>query len=202
MNNQILHLPLFPIPTFLLPGGVIRLRIFEQRYLKLVTIAAKGQGFVLMINSKSAEHHEEKSEVKNRVNDNKWGSWVEVVNFHQGKDGVLEIDVKCSAMVKILSLTQDKDELSFGDVELLSHWSEHAIESNTSKLYQSLKKLICEDKMLNTLYAMPTENSANWVVARWLELLPIALNLKTRFIEQHSFEEAKNLVHSIIFSEK
>lgn len=202
MNNQILHLPLFPIPTFLLPGGVTRLRIFEQRYLKLVTIAAKGQGFVLMISSKSTEHHDEKSEEKNRENDNKWGSWVEVINFHQGKDGVLEIDVKCSAMVKILSLTQDKDELRFGDVELLSHWSEHAIESHSPELYQSLKKLICEDKMLNALYAMPTENSANWVVARWLELLPIALNLKTRFIEQHSFEEAKNLVHSIIFSEK
>ncbi len=30
------NLPIFPLPVFLLPKGVTRLRIFEERYLKMV----------------------------------------------------------------------------------------------------------------------------------------------------------------------
>jgi len=46
MKKITVTLPIFPLPVFLLPGGVTKLRIFEPRYLKMVSTASSGQGFV------------------------------------------------------------------------------------------------------------------------------------------------------------
>ena len=70
MNNEPLTLPIFPLPVFILPGGIIRLRIFEPRYLKMIKIATQGEGFVIWLNPQTSE--------KPMI---KWGSWVEVVKF-------------------------------------------------------------------------------------------------------------------------
>ncbi len=43
-----MQLGLFPLPLFLLPGGITKLRIFEPRYVRLVKESmANNQGFVL-----------------------------------------------------------------------------------------------------------------------------------------------------------
>ena len=57
--------------------------LLPHRYLKMIKIAAKGEGFIICLNHQDLES----SLIK-------WGSWVEIVNFYQGEDGVLEIDVK------------------------------------------------------------------------------------------------------------
>lgn len=93
MNNVNPTLPIFPLPVFLLPNGITRLRIFEPRYLKLVKIASTEQGFIILLQSEKPE-----------TTDITWGSWVEIINFDSGEDGVLEIDVKCKSLVKILSI--------------------------------------------------------------------------------------------------
>jgi Lon protease-like protein len=106
-----INLPIFPLPVFLLPNGITRLRIFEPRDLKMVKIATKEQGFVITPNYNDTNN-------SNFV----WGTWVEIINFHQGDNGILEIDVKSNYLVEISSLDKEKDNLLFGDISIIEHW--------------------------------------------------------------------------------
>ncbi|MBU2925886.1 LON peptidase substrate-binding domain-containing protein [Colwellia sp. 1_MG-2023] len=204
------RLPIFPLPVFILPGGITRLRIFEPRYLKMVKIATQEQGFVIWLNSIESEDSDaintkaENPDLKTmepKEPDTLWGSWVEIINFDQGDDGILEIDVQCKSLVNILSSDQDEDDLHFGVVSERSHWSQEIEQSTTDTLSQSLDNVFDSNTMLNKLYVEKATHNANWVVARWLELIPVDLAIKTSFVHSHSYEEAKGFVQSIIFNE-
>lgn len=182
-------LPVFPLPVFLLPNGITRLRIFEPRYLKLVKIATTEQGFVILLNANSSP-----------LPEIKWGSWVDIINFDKGEDGVLEVDVKCKSLVSILSLENDNQQLSFARVTEISHWSQKTKQIKFNELSTSLEAVFENDKMLDELYHEKSTHNASWVVARWLELLPINLNIKNTFINDYSYQEAESFVHDIILN--
>ncbi|MDO6508249.1 LON peptidase substrate-binding domain-containing protein [Colwellia sp. 4_MG-2023] len=210
MNNVNTRLPIFPLPVFILPGGITRLRIFEPRYLKMVKIATQEQGFVIWLNSIESEDSDSintKAEnpdlktIESEEPDTLWGSWVEIINFDQGDDGILEIDVQCKSLVEILSSDKDEDDLHFGEVSDISHWSQETDQDTTDILSQSLDEVFDSNTMLNKLYVEKATHNANWVVARWLELIPVDLAIKTSFVHSHSYEEAKGFVQSIIFNE-
>lgn len=191
MNDKNLILPIFPLPVFILPDGITRLRIFEPRYLKMIKIATKGQGFVIWSNYQASE----KSLVE-------WGSWVNIINFDQGDDGVLEIDVKCSSLVKIADITQDADKLHFGEITKLTHWSQSRFQPIIDELSSAIEDIFESNILLSDLYTDMQLNNVNWVVARWLELLPVDLNVKSSFVAQYGFVEAKEFVQSIIMQNK
>ena len=181
-------LPLFPLPIFILPNGIARLRIIEPRYLKMVKIAAQQQGFVIRLTTDDIQE-----------SDLSWGSWVEIINFNLGKDGVLELDVQCQNLVTLSSIEEDTDKLQFANVNVAKHWSQELQQTNNRNLFKPLYDLFRKDSLLADLYKDMPKQNANWVVARWLELLPVTLNVKKSFIQEQSFEQAKQFVQSIIF---
>ena len=184
------NLPIFPLPVFLLPQGLTRLRIFEKRYLRMVAHAMKHEGFVILAYDKAES-----------VSDMPTGSWVEIVNFDQGDDGVLLIDVRCKCLVDISAMTQDQDKLHHGDVSVKAHWSSSGEDEVADQLAQSLSKAFDENMELNALYPTPYFTQGSWVVARWLELLPVNIDEKRLFVESGSFDAAKEFVQSIILAE-
>jgi hypothetical protein len=172
MQQPNLNLPVFPLPVFLLPKGVTKLRIFEKRYLKMVSLASSGQGFVIWLKGKAIKQTEDNMQ---------WGSWVEIINFDQGDDGVLEIDVMCKSLVMIKNMTNDSDDLNFGDVTCTKHWSEIPADIKNAELAKSLANVFEENTNLNELYPNKILSDSHWVLARWLEILPIELNVKKCF---------------------
>ncbi|WP_157673871.1 LON peptidase substrate-binding domain-containing protein [Cognaticolwellia beringensis] len=185
-----INLPIFPLPIFLLPQGVTRLRIFEARYLKMVSLAMKNKGFVIVTH--------DNDEKNNTV---QVGSWVEIINFDQGEDGILLIDVRCKCLVDIKAITQDQDNLHHGDVAVKNHWPEISLDQTTDKLATSLCKLFRENTELSALYPKQHFEQADWVVARWLEIIPVELAEKSLFVNKDSFNQAKQLLQRIILSE-
>ncbi|TMM43137.1 hypothetical protein FCS21_13485 [Colwellia ponticola] len=187
-----IELPIFPLPVFLLPEGVTKLRIFEPRYLKMVSVASSGQGFVIWLNDNS---------IKADVNDGTmlWGSWVEIINFDQGDDGVLEIDVKCKSLVVINSVMKSRDSFNVAKVSDITHWSQKHADNVSSELATSLEHVFAENDNLNELYPKKSLGDSHWVLARWLEILPIELNVKSGFVVNYNFQEAKRFVESVIF---
>ena len=185
-------LPVFPLSIFLLPQGVTKLRIFEPRYLKMVGIALSGQGFVLWPSDK-------KTNIYQQNESNPWASWVEIINFDQGDDGVLEIDIKCKSLVEIKSITRNDDNLHFGEVSQLEHWSENDIDEPLSELSVSLADVFTDNQELDDLYVQQSLNNHYWVLARWLEILPVNFSVKNSFVIDHNYQEAKEFVESVIF---
>ncbi|TWX69962.1 LON peptidase substrate-binding domain-containing protein [Colwellia sp. C1TZA3] len=185
-----INLPIFPLPIFLLPQGVTRLRIFEARYLKMVSLAMKRQGFVIF------SHDRDEKSTPMSI-----GSWVEIINFDQGEDGILLIDVRCKCLVDINAITQDTDKLHHGDVAAKTHWPDISLDQTTDKLAKSLSKVFIENAELNALYPKQHFDKGDWVVARWLELIPVKLAEKSLFVDKDSFSQAKELLQRIILSE-
>jgi Lon protease-like protein len=193
MKQSKINLPIFPLPVFLLPDGVTKLRIFEPRYLKMIRIASQGQGFVILLNDNNLSMT--KDDIRSY-----WGSWVEIINFDQGDDGVLEIDVRCKSLVDINNIKQYGDELHFGDVELLEHWSQGDMENNTNELSTSLESFFKQMPILNAMYEKKSLSNTHWVLARWLEILPIDINVKNSFVVNRNFQEVKTFVESVILN--
>lgn len=191
------HLPIFPLPVFLLPGGITRLRIFEQRYLKMIQIASKGSGFVIVSNKANSN---KKSTEKTQGDE--WGSWVDIINFDQGDDGVLEIDVKCKNLVQLLSIDKDEDNLHFGDVKISSHWSQNDMKTESIPLFHSLISVFEQSPLLESLYKNDMTANTQWVIARWLEILPVSIDVKTLLSKDDSFLTAQEFVRSIVLSNK
>ncbi|MDO6427900.1 ATP-dependent protease [Thalassotalea sp. 1_MG-2023] len=186
-----MKLPIFPLPVFLLPQGITRLRIFEQRYLNMVKLATKAQGFAILSTATNAQKGERNL-----------ASWVDIINFDQDEQGVLVIDVKCKQLVTLSELIVDKDNLHHGDITHVEHWPERMHDDKTSHLSMSLLKVFEDNKLLTDMYQSGFKDNANWVIARWLELLPINLEDKMMFANQHSFKAAKQFVQNIVLPEK
>lgn len=186
-----MKLPIFPIPVFLLPDGITRLRIFEQRYLKMVRIASKENGFAILLN-----------DAKDDLPEIRWASWVNIINFDQGSDGTLIIDVKCRSLVTVNSITTDKDKLSHADVDSVAHWPVSEHDNITTALSLSLTEVFQKNKELRDLYQDNINDNANWVIARWLELIPVELRIKDGLTASNSLDQAKQLIHSIILPEQ
>jgi hypothetical protein len=187
MNSSTFPLPVFPLPIFLLPGGITRLRIFEPRYLKMVKLATQANGFAILLN----EAERSKLNVS-------WASWVDIINFDQGDDGMLIIDVKCKALVKLIDVEVDKDNLRHANVTKIEHWPSEEHDKVTKQLSSSLLTVFEQNVALSELYQDTFIDNANWVLARWLELLPIALTTKQVFAAKRSFLQAKSFIQSVV----
>ena len=200
-----MNIPIFPLPIFLLPQGVTRLRIFEQRYLNMVKNAQNTNGFVI-------------SFYRNTMSDNiadkiaPWRSLVEIVNFTQGADGILIIDVKCKSLVTIESTSVDDNNLLHGNVSVKPHWGDllpiDALQTldfdviNVDELSQQLNSVFTNNENLNSLYQQQYYENPRWVCARWLEILPLEFLDKSLFSEPDSFLQAADFLNSIIVQKK
>lgn len=184
-----INMPIFPLPVFLLPAGITRLRIFEPRYLKMVKIASQAHGFAILYKSKSEQTPT-------------WASWVEIINFDQ-QDGLLVIDIRCKSLVSLDNLTCDQDNLHFADTSPIEHWASQPHDEVTAQLTRSLTQLFEQHQDLQALYQYDVDYQnktygADWVIARWLELLPLEAKVKNIFTQQDSFEQAKTFLLSVI----
>lgn len=195
MKNTIEHelrnltLPVFPLSVFILPEGKVRLRIFENKYIKMLSIISPHQMFVIQPTSKPVD-----------IKRNHWGSLVTIQDFNQGKDGVLEIDVKCCELVKLLNIHLDENNLAFSKVIPFNHWAKNSVEDpmTSSEMGTALNDIINHNILLSHLYQHRSLTNMYWVIARWLELLPISVKVKSQFVITNNFSQAKNFVDSII----
>lgn len=186
-----INLPIFPLPIFLLPQGITRLRIFEARYLKMVSLAMKNNGFVILPKAKTPKSV-----------DLMTGSWVEIIDFDQSDNGLLLIDVRCKCLVDINKMQQDKDQLHHGEVSSREHWPDISVDATSERMATSLKQVFINNSELDVLYADKYFQQASWIVARWLELLPVKLEEKSAFIAPDSFYRAMQFIQGIILSEE
>jgi len=180
--------PVFPLPVFMLPGGKARLRVFEAKYLKMLSLVSSHQHFIIQsINTWSKENES-------------WGSLVKIQDFNQGDDGILEIDVECSSLVNLYSPTNDNNDLTFAWTKPFHHWSQSKVDGSlpTSVLSTALNDAIASSPILKNLYQHKALENNYWVIARWLELLPLKNSLKVFFIKESSFDSAKSFVKSIV----
>jgi uncharacterized protein len=161
-------LPLFPLNTVLFPGGPLALRIFEPRYLDMVSRCMRESGpfgVVLIREGQEAGPVGEIAPI---------GTSARIVDFTSLPDGLLGLSCLGERRFRVLSRWTQRDGLHMGEVEYLPGETPQAVPEEHRALEQALRRVLAE---VPDLYAgvTPRYEDASWVSYRLAEIVPLPL---------------------------
>lgn len=159
-------LPLFPLHTVLFPGGVLPLRIFEPRYLDLVSDCLRNdQGFGVCLISAGQE-------VGAAAEAYQVGTSARIQDWDNTPEGLLAVTVRGERRFRILRLEVRADQLSVAEVEWIAEAPQCALPVEYAPLARLLDHLL--DDLEPPFKTLPRAlDDAGWVGARLIELLPL-----------------------------
>lgn len=170
-----MKIPLFPLQTILFPGGPLSLRVFERRYLDMVSSCmASDQLFGIILNKPSSTN--------DKNNFSKIGTLAQIVDWDQGSDGVLGLKVIGKERFILTSHYTDENGLNMGEIEILEPEKKLLLPEGYLTLSAILETILNE---FSELYASVTKdfNDASWVGYRLAEILPIELSQRQIYLE-------------------
>jgi Lon protease-like protein len=168
-------IPLFPLQVVLFPGGPLPLRVFEPRYLDMVSNCMKNSvpfGVLLL------DTDQQRGVASMRA----IGTLASIVDWYQGTDGLLGITAMGSERFRLLGVEQQADGLSLGAVEVLPPEPELPLPADYAPMAALLRAVIDD---LGRLYETIDKHygDASWVGYRFAEVLPLELNEKQQLLE-------------------
>ena len=170
------EIALFPLNTVLFPGGVLPLRIFEARYLDMISECLRDQkGFGVCAIRAGGE-------VGQAALCYPVGTLARVQDFDRGGDGVLQVVAHGERRFRVLDQRVESNQLLRARVEWLDERGVAALPGNRQPLADLLRQLL---KRAGTPFSQlqPEYQDAGWVAGRLTELLPFALADKQRVLE-------------------
>lgn len=175
MSNQ-LSIPLFPLNTVLFPGGPLPLKIFETRYLDMISRCLREDspfGVCLLL---------EGGEVGGGARFCEVGTLAKVIDWDQLDNGLLGITALGQQRFRIIRRAQQADQLHVGEVELLAAEASISVPAEYAELTALLEKFL-ED--VGGPYAqIPCHyEDASWVGCRLAELLPMPYEQRQHLME-------------------
>ncbi len=171
--------PLFPLQTVLFPGGPLPLRVFEPRYLDMVSRCMKdSEPFGVLLIADGPDVADTDSVVRTQA----IGTLATVCDWYQGTDGLLGITALGKQRFRLESMTRQDDGLNVGEVELLEPDANTPLPAQYSLMSELLRAVIDD---LGRLYAMIEKHyeDASWVGFRFAEILPLDLQRKQYCLE-------------------
>jgi len=177
----------------LFPGSVLKLKIFEQRYLDLVKNCMKNSlGFVVVLIN-------EGNEVNDTPSIHCIGNYVEITDFETLDNGLLGITIKAKHKVQIRKTTVQHDGLLTGTVEDITEYADST--SATIKKYHHLIEILenlVEHPLLQTDYADIDYRSPSEVSYRLSEFLPTSNLNKQQLLEISRVEDRLDKIETLI----
>jgi Lon protease-like protein len=184
-------IPLFPLGTVLLPGGLLPLRIFEARYVDMVGRCMRQNenfGVVLIQGG---------TEVSSEVQTASMGTTARILDFQTLEDGLLGLLCRGEQRFQIQRRSQQSDGLNLASVE----WSPDPVGVPIEPRYQPLVTLLrgTLSRLSNlSQFLEPRYEDATWVSYRLSELLPLPANLQQRLLEMQGPNERLELLAPLI----
>ena len=160
-------LPLFPLHTVLLPGAALGLRLFERRYLDMVSDCGRnGRGFGICLILDG-------DEAGTAATPAAFGTEAVIEDFGTGSDGLLTLQVRGARRFHVTRTRVRDNGLVMGDVE----WCEADIDDPlrpehsllATLLQHFLEKVGGEHSKVSNAYF----DDASWVSWRLAEFMPI-----------------------------
>ena len=186
-------LPLFPLNTVLFPRGPLPLRIFETRYVDMVKRCMReGSCFGVVLVQGGAEVGEVPGFAA-------IGTTARIVDFNLLPDGLLGITCRGERRFRVLRRWRAADGLNMGAVEWIDPTAAPAVRvpAEYQHLADLLRRVLPE---LGDVYAglESRPDDAEWVGARLVEILPLALGDKQACLELEDPLERLALIAPLI----
>ncbi len=169
-----MELPLFPLNTLLLPGGHLRLKVFEPRYLDLVSACLRGGDPFGICLIKSG------SEVGEAAEPEQVGTLAHIRKADMHEPGVFDIDVEGGDRFRIQSTRVGPNRLLIGEVELWPAESNAPVPEHCAACLRLLRRMAEE---LPELELRPVRDEVAWVGHRLVELLPFEMAVRQAMLE-------------------
>lgn len=173
-----LTIPVFPLHTVLFPGGVLPLRIFEPRYLDMISKCMKthsGFGVCLI-----REGHETGVAADVYA----VGTLANITDWHRREDGLLGITVVGQQRFTLISHQVESNQLITARVALLPAEADIDIPAPYLSVVELLRQTLAQIE-----HAYPDApqkyTNASWVSYRLSELLPLTVQTKQEFLQLH-----------------
>jgi Lon protease-like protein len=168
-------IPLFPLGTVLFPDGPLPLRVFEPRYLDLVSRCLRQDsefGVVLIVGGGDTGEVETSSV----------GTLARIIDWYQGSDGILGITARGTRQFRLRGMSRQPDGLYMGEVEMLPEMPRVPLPEEFRPLATLLASVIDD---LGRLYDAIEKryDDAAWVGCRLAEILPMPPADKQRCLE-------------------
>jgi Lon protease-like protein len=169
-------IPLFPLNLVLFPGGPLPLRIFETRYLDMVSRCMREGaefGVALIREGHEAGGPAETVDV---------GSLAKIIDFHQLADGFLGLTCVGTRRFRIGARSRQPDGLNLAEVEWIPDETPVPVPERHARLSRLLENVLPQLGEVYTSMPLDTANAV-WVGYRLAEILPIPLEEKQASLE-------------------
>lgn len=170
-----MEVPLFPLSTVLFPGGPLPLRIFESRYIDMISHCMKtGSAFGVVLIKDGREAGD--------TSTFDTGTLARIIDWYQGSDGLLGVTAVGEQRFRLLSARRQADGLNVGEIEDIAAEPPMPLPDAYGYL-RSILSSVLDD--LGRLYeALPrNDDDAVWLSYRFIEILPIDLAQKQLLLE-------------------
>ena len=180
---QPVELPLFPLQSVLFPGGLLGLKVFEARYLDLVSRCLRsGQGFgvvALRSGSEARRPGDATTPTFETI-----GTVAEILEVDSPQSGILQLRCRGAGRFETRSVAQQPDGLW---VARVVHLPEDEAATPGPMLAPCARALQGAIEALQAQGAEPflrpwRMQDASWVSNRWCEILPISQLAKQKLM--------------------
>ena len=175
-EGEAYRLPLFPLSSVVLPGGLFALRLFEARYLDLVGECLRNDsGFGICLIREGGEAGEPALPFGT-------GTEVRIVDWDRQPDGLLGITVAGQHKIRVRDLWTEANQLVVARVVALPPEPAEPVPPECRGLVEILAKLL---RQLESVieYSDPQWDDASWVGGRLTELLPLPTRVRQYLLE-------------------
>lgn len=188
-----ISIPIFPLHTVLFPDGTLPLKIFEPRYLEMVSNCMKkecGFGICLIRNG---------SEIGKAADIHDTGTLSEISYFDMETNGLLHITASGKQRFTILSKQVQANQLTVAEVTLIPNDPTLALPEKFFPAGELLKRLL-EQLGYPFIKIEKKYDDAGWVSSRLVELLPLGLEQKQRLLLENDPAQRLETVCQLIKS--
>lgn len=184
-------IPLFPLNTVLFPEGLLALRIFEPRYLSMVSACMKNaSGFGICLIREGAE-------VNSSASIHQVGTLANIVDWQMNPDGLLGITAQGKQRFSVLAERTESNQLRVATVQLLPDETPTEVPAHYLAMVELLRQTI-ERPQGARFQGIKRYSDASWVGARLTELLPLKLTLKQDFLQLNCPIQRLDRLHAIL----
>lgn len=170
-----MNLPLFPLNAVLFPGGHLSLRVFEQRYMDMVSHAMRsGADFGICLIASGQE-------VGQPAQPHEIGTIAHIDDWDMPQLGMLNIKVHGVQRFRILERRTEESGLQQATVALIPNEAPLHLPDKLARL-QPLMRVILADAGDAVPPPHPLDDAV-WLGNRYAELLPISLLAKQKLME-------------------
>lgn len=180
-----MRIPLFPLQTVLFPDGVLTLRIFEVRYLDMITRCHEEDAPFGVVGLTQGREVRQPGDAGAESFHDK-GTLARITHFERVQSGLLVVRCQGARRFELSGCEQLRHGLWVGQAHLLPDDAVVDVPPDLLHVKHALRQLVANlaqrtDGREKLLLAEPYRwDDCGWLANRWCELLPVSTELKQR----------------------